>query len=279
MLVFFSNKLSVLLFLLIVMQGSSCLCANDAAKVASNAAAAKAAKKQIAKVRHAYQYVQKVLSPPEQESAEMFEDPYSMKNRLMQALRLSASAGASLLSSEVLMFLIRRIPYVSGLFDEVDRKIKYCRQAMKMAKGFKDLKNTLHQRFVSKGQTDYAKQVDAAEIPDFEQKMYGLLETKSSLEDLLAWIKKGLSSGSFFAICAYMTKKNTADWTYKSILENVIAAWPEHQYYFPKELRPKFQFLYDIYIARHTKLEMNETDAQRFIEWTCLEVIDALMLL
>ncbi len=246
-----------------------------------NTAEAQRAAMQVRRQRAAYRYVQEVLSPPVQQAGlEEIEDPWSLKHRIYHASRILGSAGVSVLSSEAFMYLLYRIPVIKEMFASLEKKIKLCHDTIGIAKQVHTTRKGLREYFLGKNKMEYVKEIDATVIPDFEGFLLDHLEKKTSLENMFAWIKKGTASGIFFCLNHYLSKKTAqAEWTYKSILEKVIEKWPEHQYYFPRALKPRFRLLYDAYIARYKVLEMDEADAQCFIEWVCLEVIDTLMTL
>ncbi|MBM3893231.1 hypothetical protein FJ365_02415 [Candidatus Dependentiae bacterium] len=270
MLVFFSNQRVCLFILLSVNAIFSLLSAPNKDPVAVQREAAR-----LRRLRASYRYVQEVLSPPKTE----FEDFWSLKSRVMQAGRMLGITALSWLGSEIGMFLLHRIPWVKNTINTIEQRIKDCHKCIAVAAEVSRRRTQLREYFLGKERIDLAQGVDATVIPNFQDHILTYIERQSKIEDILGWIKKGIAGTLFFVLCHYYGEKKPATWTYKSILENAIARWPEHQYFFPRELRPRFSLLYDVYMARHKKLALEEDDAQRFIEWTCLEVIDTLILL
>ncbi len=230
----------------------------------------------VRRQRAAYHYVQEVLGPP----AEQIEDQGALQSRVYNAGRMVAFGGLSVLGGEALMFVIHKTPWVSNIMGVLDRRIKICHDTIAIASSLSRHRTELRDLLLGRNEMDQVQRLDGmVVIPNFQDHLLNYLAKKTAIENIFAWVKKGATSLIFFGLCRYFSKDDAATWTYKSILQKVIEEWPVHQYFFPKELRPRFILLYDAYIARHKTLVMDEEDAQQFIEWTCLEVIDTLMLL
>lgn len=270
MLVFFSNQ-RVFLFILLCVSTVF----TDIATARPDPVAVQREMARVRRVRAAYRYVQEILSPPQAE----IEDSWSLKSRATQAGRMLGITALSWLGGEIGMFILHRIPWVKNTINTIEERVKDCHKCIAVAAEVSRRRTQLREYFFGKDRIDLAQVVDATVIPNFQDHILTYMERQSKIEDILGWVKKGIVGALFFGLCHYCSGDKAASWTYKSILENALARWPEHQYFFPKELRPRFSLLYDAYIARRKKLAMDEDDAQRFIEWTCLEVIDTLILL